>query len=132
MKRKDEQLESLIKDLSEGEHANLHAYMLKMVLHPEDYDLNKDRKISPQELKKALEWLIMPKSAEVKGTLHPTAKKSTLAGLELFMQNIQKPITYKQFQMVFNLIKLEHLLDVDRTKKNVAADSLGVELFDDL
>lgn len=128
----NERLGELINELRTGEYKDAHKYLLKLVLHPEDADLNKDRKISPNELKKSLNWLIMPKNNEVLQSLHSDVIEKTMAGIELFINNINEHLNYKQFQELLSRIKIENILNLERMKKNVEAKNLGIDLYDDL
>ena len=128
----DENLAELIKSLREGDYVDLHKYMLKYVLHPEEADLNKDRKISPKELRKCIDWLIMPKNGEIRQQLHQEVISKTKAGIELFITTIKDSLTYKQFIELLSRIKIEHFINIDKTKKIVEAAQAGVELPDDL
>jgi hypothetical protein len=128
----DEELADLISSLRSGEYAKEHEFLLKLVLHPENYDLNKDRKISPLELKKALDWLVLPKDNELRQRVNQDVIERSLAGVELFINGFQSPMTYKQFLSVLNILRLEHLIDLERAKKNAAAAQQGMELYDDL
>ena len=128
----EKKLAELINDLRTGEHVDLHKFLLKLVLHPEDVDLNKDRKISPKELRKSMEWVIMPKKNEILQMLHPDIIEKTKAGIELFITNIKGFLRYKQYQELLSRIRIEHFLDIDRAKKNIQAKIAGMELYDDL
>lgn len=128
----EEKLAELIKDLRESEYADLHKYLLKLVLHPEEVDLNKDRKISPKELRKGMDWILMPKSKERYNQLHKDVIDKTRAGIELFITNIKDHLSYKQFQELMSRVRLDHFVNLDRLKKNVEAYNLGMEATDDL
>jgi len=128
----NERLAELINELRTGEYKDAHKYLLKLVLHPEECDLNKDRKVSPKELRKCLNWLILPKKNEVLKSLHSDVIDKTLAGIELFINNIKENLNYKQFQELLSQIKIDHFLNLERMKKNVEAKNNGIDLYDDL
>lgn len=128
----DDQYKSFIKDLENEEYKDLHKYMLKYVIKPELADLNKDRKISSKELIKVLEYIVLPKSSELKETIGSDNIKSSIANIKLFVNLFEPPFTYKQFLKILYVMKVEDIANVDRVNKNVAANRLGIELSDDL
>ena len=128
----DEQYADFLNDLRTGEHVDLHKYMLKYVINPGEADLNKDRKISANELKKVLEYIVLPKSSELKETVGKENINASKASINLFVSQFEPPYTYSQFIKILYVLKVDHLADVDRVQKNVEASKLGVELTDDL
>lgn len=127
----DEKLADTISSLRE-ENEDLHKYLLKLIIDPSVADLNKDRKISPKELRESLQWLVMPKNNELKQQIHPEALKTSKAGLDLFLTAIQYSLTYRQFQELLTRVRLEHFFDPERAKINVAAKQNNIERVDDL
>ena len=105
---------------------------LRMILEPEKADLNYDRKISPSELRKFVEKVLLPKGSEASKNLHPEIIKQARDGIELFITNIHYHLNYKQFQELMSRIKTEHFLNIDRASAAGQAKDNNVELTDDL
>jgi hypothetical protein len=127
----DEKLASVVEALR-GEADEYQKEFLRMILNPEKADLNYDRKISPIELKKCVENMLLPKGEESALKVHPELIKQAKAGIELFITNINYGLNYKQFQELMTRIRTEHFVDLDRAKANSEASDANVELPNDL
>ena len=105
---------------------------LRLILNPIDADINQDRKISPNELKKCLEKILLPKGEEAAMKIHPEVIREAKAGIELFVSNVRYSINYKQFSNLMTKVRTEHFIDLSRAKANSDAKIAEVELPDDL
>ena len=132
-----------IKEISQEQLNSIHSQMhaesdaynrqfLQIILEPHKADINRDRKISPSEVKELMEEILLPKGPEAKGKMHPEVYRQAKAGIDLFVSNIRYNMNYKQFQHLLTQVKTEHFIDAERVKANKAAYDLEIELPEDL
>jgi hypothetical protein len=79
---------------------------LELVARPERFDLNKDRKISREEIGKALKYALFPSDAKRLRDMANEVKEHVENNIRLFMKTLnQDSFNYKQFA---NLMKNIH------------------------
>lgn len=105
---------------------------LRIILNPEMADLNHDRKISPNELRKIVEKMLLPKGKEAAMKMNEELIANAKAGIDLFTTNIYYNLNYKQFQELMTRIRTEHFVNVNRANAFSIANEHSVELPDDL
>lgn len=127
----DQNLSEVINQLREEKDPRQREF-LRLIVNPEQADLNHDRKISPNELRKIVEKMLLPKGKEAAMKLNEELIANTKAGIELFTTNIYYNLNYKQFQELMTRIRTEHFVNVNRANAFSVANEFSVELPDDL
>lgn len=92
---------------------------LEPVIKPEVFDLNKDRRISKEELKKAIKYCIFPKESSKKKVITEELKNHVNNQVDLFVegQNFDT-LNYKQFGKFMNRINAQNFINFE-TMTNV-------------
>lgn len=92
---------------------------LEPVVKPEIFDLNKDRKISKEELKRAIKYCIFPKEPSRKRKITDELKNHVNNQVDLFVnsQNFEN-LNYKQFGKFMNRIVADEFINFE-TMTNV-------------
>lgn len=121
-----------VRDLLRKEADDFQKWYLRLIVDPTEADLNHDRKISPQELRKCMEKVILPKGEEAALAIHPQVVKETKAGIDLLVANINYKLNYKQFSELLTRLKTEHFVNLDRAKSNSVAADERIEYANDL
>jgi hypothetical protein len=73
---------------------------MEVALHPEKYDKNKDRKISRNELKAALIYLIFPKTKAEKLGLNKRIKEIVKSKIDVYVTSKPEFISFPQFSRI--------------------------------
>lgn len=78
---------------------------LEPIVNPEKFDLNMDEKISKQELKKAIIWMIYSKDPENKRKIKNILKDHVSNSVDVFINSLNfESFTYLQFGKFMNRI----------------------------
>jgi hypothetical protein len=74
---------------------------LEPVVRPDKFDLNKDKKISKQELRKALEYVLYPKDSRQRVKIDSILDKHVQSNIDLFVKTIDiNYLTLGQFAKI--------------------------------
>jgi len=92
---------------------------LEPIVKPESFDLNKDKRISKEELKKAIKYCIFPKENSKKKILSEEFKNHVNNQVDLYVevQNLDT-LNYKQFGKFMNRINAQDFINME-TMSNV-------------
>lgn len=92
---------------------------LEPIVKPEVFDLNKDRRISKEELKKAIKFCIFPKETSKKKVITEELKNHVNNQVDIFVegQNFDS-LNYKQFGKFMNRINAQNFINLE-TMTNV-------------
>jgi len=101
-------------------------------LHPEKYDLNKDRKISRKELIKAITYLLFPKTRGEKAVIHPKIANIVKNKIQAFVNEHPEFLTYRQFSHIIMTVKSGDFINSDYFDQVVQMDSMGLEYESEL
>jgi hypothetical protein len=83
------------------------------VVRPERFDLNKDRKLSKKEIKKAIYYVIYPKEEKKRIGMDPILIEHVKNNVDLFVKNIKKShLNYKQFAYLMSKISANQFVNV--------------------
>jgi hypothetical protein len=90
---------------------------IEPVIRPEKFDLNKDRKISKEELKEAIIYVIYPKDKKKSKNIPDEVKKSLKNNIDLYVSNIPNEfLTFRQFSHVMSQVTMTQFFDVENIK----------------
>jgi hypothetical protein len=85
---------------------------IEPIVRPERFDVNKDRKISRLEVKKAIFYVIYPKDEKKKIEISNEFKSHIKNNVELYVKNLKNDfINYKQFAYLMNTIAANDFLN---------------------
>lgn len=92
---------------------------LEPVVKPENFDLNKDRKISKEELKKAIKYCIFPKEGSRMKKITDELKEHVNSQVDLYVNNLNTEyLNYRQFGKFMNRIVADSFINFE-TMTNV-------------
>jgi hypothetical protein len=95
---------------------------LEAVVKAEKFDLNKDRKISMDELKQALNFVMYPREKKLHKTIPDEVKVHIENNVDLFIKNIgKKYITIRQFAYLMRTVSLTHFINNESLKSQLDA-----------
>ncbi len=87
---------------------------LEPVVKPEIFDLNKDRKISKEEIKKAIKYCIFPKESSRKKIMREELKNHVNNQVDVFVDGqIFENLNYKQFGKFMNRIQATDFINME-------------------
>lgn len=92
---------------------------LEPVVKPEAFDLNKDRRISKEELKKAIKYCIFPKESSKRKVITEELKEHVNNQVDLFVEGLNfESLNYRQFGKFMNRINSQNFINFE-TMTNV-------------
>lgn len=92
---------------------------LEPVVKPEKFDLNKDRKISKEELKKAIKYCIYPKEGSRIRKMTDELKNHVNSQVDLYVNNLNVDhLSYRQFGKFMNRVVADEFINYE-TMTNV-------------
>lgn len=115
-----------------NENSESEREFLIRILTPEISDLNKDRKISRNELRSCLDWVLYPQSNEEKQKIDHEIRNQLDAGINVWVSRVKPKLNYKEFQYILSKIRTELFIDLERAKKTVEARKVNIETGEDL
>ena len=90
---------------------------IEPVIRPEKFDLNKDRKISKEELKEAINYVIYPKDTKKSKNIPDEVKTALKNYVDLYVSNVAIDfMTYRQFSHVMSKVSLTQFFDIENIK----------------
>ena len=104
----------------------------EVTLHPERYDINKDKRISRRELAKAISFLIFPKTRGEREAIYKGVTKQVKARINNFVNNKPEFLTYRQFSAVIIQLKGAQFVDSNYLDDVAMAESIGNEYENEL
>lgn len=127
----DEQYDEIRNMYRIEEKANEKPYQ-EVSLHPERFDLNKDKRISRKELAKAISFLIFPKTKGEREAIYKGVTKQVKARIDNFVNNKLEFLTYRQFSTVIIHLKGAQFIDGNYLDAVATAESHGNEFEHEL
>ncbi len=95
---------------------------LEVVVKPEKFDLNKDRKISRDEIREALLYVTYPKDIKLKKTIPEEVNEHIKNNIDLFVKQVKKDfINFKQFSYLMRKVSITNFMDMDSLKSRMEA-----------
>ena len=95
---------------------------LDVIIKPEKFDLNKDRKISKEEIKKAINYVIYPKDEKRKKNITEEIHSHVQGQLDLFITNLdQNYFTFKQFSKLMSTISSNNFVHHEILRRTIEA-----------
>lgn len=92
---------------------------LEPIVKPEIFDLNRDRRISKEELNKAIKYCIFPKVASKRKIITEELKNHVNNQVDLFVEGLNFDfLNYKQFGKLINRINAQQFINFE-TMTNV-------------
>ena len=87
---------------------------LEPVIKPEKFDMNKDRKISKEELKKAIKFAIFPKDSTKRKQVTEELKDHVNNQVDLYVNNLNfESLNYRQFGKLMNRIVADKFVNFE-------------------
>ncbi len=91
---------------------------LELVVKPQNFDSNKDRKISKKEIRKALFYAVTSKNYKINKRIPEDVMIHIKNNIKLFTDNIKLDfLTYKQFSYMMRKVTLHQFLDFNLMEK---------------
>lgn len=115
-----------------NENSESEREFLIRILSPEISDLNKDRKISRNELRTCLDWVLYPQSQEERQKIDKVIRNQLDAGIDVWVSRVKSKLNYKEFQYVLSKIRTELFIDLERAKRSVEARKVNIDTGEDL
>ena len=95
---------------------------LEAVVKPEKFDLNKDRKISKEELKEALHYVCYPKDKKAKKTIPAELDLHLRNNIQLYVTNLNfDKLNFKQFSYLMRKITVTQFLTLETVESQMMA-----------
>ena len=92
---------------------------LEPIVKPENFDLNRDRRISKEEVKKAIKYCIFPKESSRRKKITEELKNHVNNQVDLFVNGLNfDSLTYRQFGKFMNRIVADNFINFE-TMTNV-------------
>jgi hypothetical protein len=101
---------------------------LEACVRPERFDTNKDRRISREEVRKALEYVLYPKTPTRLLKITPEVDKMVRNNIDLFVRTMtQDQLNYKQFALMMCHIHPARFINMDVVESLTQAGKEKVE-----
>ncbi len=95
---------------------------IEVIIKPEKFDINKDRKISKEEIKKAINYVIYPKDDKRRKNITEEVHSHVQGQLDLFITNLdQNFLTYKQFSKLMSTISSNRFVHHEILRRSIEA-----------
>lgn len=95
---------------------------LELVVRPERFDLNKDRKISRDEVRKALLSVFYSKDEKINKQIPEEVNEHIRNNVDLFVKQIKKDfLNFRQFQYLMRKITLMNFMNTDVLESKLKA-----------
>jgi hypothetical protein len=95
---------------------------LEPVIKPQNFDLNKDRKISMEELKEALIYVMMPNDKRKYKVVPQEIKDNINNNIDLFIKHVNKrSLTFGQFAYLMRTVSLTQFWNFESLKNQLQA-----------
>lgn len=95
---------------------------LEPVIKPEIFDLNKDRKISMEEFKQALNYVMMPNDKKKYKVVPQEVKDHINNNIDLFLKHVNKrSLTFGQFAYLMRTVSLTQFWNFESLKNQLQA-----------
>ena len=101
---------------------------IEPIIKPEKFDLNKDRKISRNELIDAIVYVIYSNDSKKNINIPKEVKVNILNNIKLFVSQIPYDfLTFKQFSHLMSQVSLTQFFDIENTKGTLSGLKNQVE-----
>lgn len=106
---------------------------LEAVVKPEKFDLNKDRKISKEEIREALKYVVYPKDQKAIKGVPDEVKVHLINNIDLFVKHLtQDYFNFKQFSYLMRRVNLNMFMNPGVLKDRLNSKKQQVEGEGDL
>ena len=123
----DESLSQYRERYMELEDADQKGY-IEPIIKPEKFDLNKDRKISRTEIRKAILYMIYPKDEKKTVGISKELKSHVRNNIDLYVNNLMNDnINYKQFGYLVSSLSAKDFLTEEMVNDLQVSRSLKIE-----
>ncbi len=117
----DEELEEIQSRLVEEQDIDVKAHY-DLILRPEKADRNKDRRISRDEVRKAILFVIYPKEDARKLKVTDEINSHVKGQVHLFITNLESDfLTYKQFSKLLSKIEAQRFAHPEMLRRTMEA-----------
>lgn len=103
------------------------------IIRPEKYDVNKDRKISKTEIRKAIIYMIYPKDQKKMIDISKELRAYVKNNVDLYISSLKNDnINYRQFSYLMTTISARNFIDEEMVKDMQLSSQINVESSQEL